>query len=72
MRSFHVFQGHTVHDMMLLRHGHWDRIPDLVVWPKSHDDVVKIVYAANEHNVVIIPIGGRCFSQAIYGVIFIQ
>ncbi|XP_071442251.1 alkyldihydroxyacetonephosphate synthase, peroxisomal-like [Hetaerina americana] len=36
----------------------FDRIPDLVVWPGKHDDVVKIVTAADEMNVVLIPFGG--------------
>ena len=48
-----------MHDMMLLRNGKFERLPDLVVWPKSHDDVVKIVEAANDIGVVIIPIGGE-------------
>ena len=49
--------GHTVHDMMHLREGKFERVPDLVVWPRNHDEVVKVVQAANQHNVVIIPIG---------------
>ena len=40
--------------------------PDLVVFPKSHDDVVTLVNLANEHNVVIIPFGGgTSVSQAL-------
>lgn len=34
------------------------RIPDIVVWPKSHEDVVEIVNSANANNVTIIPFGG--------------
>jgi alkyldihydroxyacetonephosphate synthase len=38
----------------------------MVVWPKSHDDVMKIVDLANHHNVVIIPFGGgTSVSQAL-------
>ncbi|CAG5125360.1 unnamed protein product, partial [Candidula unifasciata] len=50
--------GHTLHEIFLLREGKFDRIPDLVVWPMSHDDVVKVVELACKHNVVIIPFGG--------------
>ena len=50
--------GHTVHDMMMLRYGSPDRLPDIVVWPQSENDVEKIVEAANTLNVAIIPIGG--------------
>uniref|UniRef100_A0A7E4VL31 Alkylglycerone-phosphate synthase n=1 Tax=Panagrellus redivivus TaxID=6233 RepID=A0A7E4VL31_PANRE len=50
--------GHTVHDMLMLRYGTPDRLPDIVVWPVSENDVEKIVEAANQHDVVIIPIGG--------------
>uniref|UniRef100_A0A0M3I5H1 ATP-dependent (S)-NAD(P)H-hydrate dehydratase n=1 Tax=Ascaris lumbricoides TaxID=6252 RepID=A0A0M3I5H1_ASCLU len=33
--------GHTVHDIVRLRHGKLARIPDLVVWPKSEQQVIK-------------------------------
>lgn len=44
----------------MLRNGQFTRVPDLVVWPRNHDEVVKIVAWANEradYN-AIIPIGG--------------
>ncbi|XP_059472102.1 alkyldihydroxyacetonephosphate synthase-like [Neocloeon triangulifer] len=50
--------GHTLDDIVHLRHGGIERVPDLVVWPGCHDDVVKLVDLASEHNVVIIPFGG--------------
>lgn len=50
--------GHTLSEMFTLRTGIFERIPDIVLWPKCHDDVVKIVKFANENNVVIIPFGG--------------
>ncbi|VDM49450.1 unnamed protein product [Toxocara canis] len=34
--------GHTVHDIVRLRHGKLERIPDLVVWPNSEQQVVKV------------------------------
>lgn len=50
--------GQTLHDIHTLREGKSARIPDIVVWPTSHDACVDIVNAANEHNVAIIPFGG--------------
>ncbi|CAB3377209.1 Hypothetical predicted protein [Cloeon dipterum] len=50
--------GHTLDDIIHLRTGKIERVPDVVVWPGCHDDVVKIVNLATEHNVVIIPFGG--------------
>ncbi|KAK0067379.1 alkyldihydroxyacetonephosphate synthase peroxisomal [Biomphalaria pfeifferi] len=50
--------GHTVHEIFLLREGKYERIPDLVVWPVSHEEVVKVVELACKHNVVVIPFGG--------------
>jgi hypothetical protein len=41
-----------------LRYGTFERIPDVVVWPNSHDQVQFILDLANKHNVVIIPFGG--------------
>ncbi|CAC5367619.1 AGPS [Mytilus coruscus] len=50
--------GHTLHEVFLLREGKFKRIPDLVVWPNSHNEVVKIVELCCKHNVVLIPFGG--------------
>lgn len=50
--------GQTLHDIHTLRTGKFKRIPDLVIWPTSHDDVVTVIRLANKHNVVIIPFGG--------------
>lgn len=55
-----VFRAHgqTLREIFILRESMFDRIPDIVVWPSSHEDVVKIVDLACKHNVVIIPVGG--------------
>lgn len=50
-RSF----GQSAQDLVKLLHA---RIPDVVVWPTSHEDVEHIVRLANEHDAVIIPFGG--------------
>ncbi len=51
-------RGQATRDFYVLRYGKFKRIPDLVVWPKSHDEVVKIVELANKFLAVIIPYGG--------------
>lgn len=51
--------GHTLEELFLLRKGETNkRIPDMIVFPKCHDDVVKLVSLAVRHNVCLIPIGG--------------
>lgn len=52
--------GQTLQDIHTLRHGsgHYSRIPDLVLWPTSHEEVIEIVKLANKRNVVVIPFGG--------------
>eukprot|EP01130_Rhizamoeba_saxonica_P012382 TRINITY_DN5205_c1_g1_i1.p1 TRINITY_DN5205_c1_g1~~TRINITY_DN5205_c1_g1_i1.p1 ORF type:complete len:623 (-),score=148.70 TRINITY_DN5205_c1_g1_i1:133-2001(-) len=58
-RLYHA-HGHTAQEIYSLRYDTDKdrRIPDVVVYPRKHKDVVKIVNAANTHNVVIIPYGG--------------
>lgn len=50
--------GQTLYEIYNLREGIVKRIPDVVVWPKSHDDVVQIVNSANVHDITVIPFGG--------------
>ncbi|KAM8856836.1 alkyldihydroxyacetonephosphate synthase, peroxisomal [Synchiropus picturatus] len=50
--------GHCLHEIFALREGKFGRVPDMVLWPNCHDDVVKIVELACKHNVCIIPYGG--------------
>lgn len=35
--------GHTLHDIVLLRAGHFERIPDIVVWPGISSEMGCIV-----------------------------
>ena len=57
VRVFHS-HGHTLEEMFALRNDMLPRVVDVVVWPGSHAHVERIVAAAHEHNVVIIPFGG--------------
>uniref|UniRef100_A0A8C6PXD8 Alkylglycerone-phosphate synthase n=1 Tax=Nothobranchius furzeri TaxID=105023 RepID=A0A8C6PXD8_NOTFU len=50
--------GHCLHEIFPLREGKVGRVPDMVVWPKCHNDVVKTVELACKHNVCLIPFGG--------------
>ncbi|KAK6623868.1 hypothetical protein RUM44_010724 [Polyplax serrata] len=52
--------GHALHDIIHIRELNFkkQRIPDLVVWPEKHEDVVFIVNEANLRNIVLIPFGG--------------
>ena len=50
--------GHTQEEMFRIKYGSLARIPDLVVFPASDDEVTKLVRAAVEHNVCLIPYGG--------------
>lgn len=50
--------GHTLREIYLLKHGSLDRIPDVVLWPKCHDDVVKIIKLCAQYGLVCIPFGG--------------
>lgn len=56
-RIFHG-HGHTLEDIYRLRHASFERVPDAVIYPRTHECVEHIVKAANKYNVVIIPFGG--------------
>ncbi|XP_020800205.1 alkyldihydroxyacetonephosphate synthase [Drosophila serrata] len=50
--------GQTLNDIYSLWHNKFRRIPDLVVWPRCHDEVVQLVRLAHKHNVMLVPFGG--------------
>lgn len=52
--------GHALHDIIHLRELNFkkQRIPDLITWPQSHEDVIFIVNEAHLRNIVLIPFGG--------------
>jgi len=72
MDRLHHSHGHTAMEIYKLRYG-WsptDRIPDVVVWPGSHEHVVQIVQACNTHGACIIPYGGG--TSVTYGLLPLQ
>jgi alkyldihydroxyacetonephosphate synthase len=50
--------GHTLDAMYSIKYGCIDRVPDLVIYPATSEDVVGIVEAAVEHDVCLVPYGG--------------
>lgn len=50
--------GHTGAEIWAIRYGKLERVPDLVVFPGSHEDVVKLVEIAEKHDACVIPFGG--------------
>ncbi len=50
--------GHTGAEIWAVRYESLDRVPDLVVYPQSHDEVVALVKAAKANGAVLIPYGG--------------
>ncbi len=56
-RVVHAF-GRGVRDLVRIRRGQLGRLPDVVVYPGSEEDVVAIVDAACEADAVVIPYGG--------------
>jgi len=56
-RASHSF-GKSYPELLKLRLSKIENPPDLVLYPKSTDDVVQIVKICNEENIAIIPFGG--------------
>src|SRR5688572_21593047 len=50
--------GKGLRDLVRIRRGDWGRLPDLVVYPGSEEEIVGIVKVALTHNIVVIPFGG--------------
>lgn len=50
--------GQGAKELNSIREGKLLRIPDIVIWPKSHEDVENIVKLANKYCAVIIPYAG--------------
>lgn len=50
--------GHTQEDMYNIKYGSVGRIPDLVVFPESAEQVQSIVQLALEHDGCLLPYGG--------------
>src|SRR5262249_29313771 len=56
-RLLHAY-GKSTRDLWRIRHGRVDFAPDCVVYPDNEDEVCRLLAAADQHGVVIIPFGG--------------
>jgi alkyldihydroxyacetonephosphate synthase len=50
--------GHTLEEMYAIKYGRLDRVPDLVVFPETEEQVAALVEAALRHDVCLVPYGG--------------
>lgn len=50
--------GHTLEEIYAIRYERLERIPDLVVYPETEEQVVALVQAAVRHDVCLVPFGG--------------
>lgn len=55
---FYRGHGQSSIDIFTSNYGKFERIPDIVVWPRNSDEVVKIIKLANDHDVALIVYGG--------------
>jgi len=63
--------GHTQEEMFSIKYAHLGRIPDVVVYPESEEEVAKLVEVAKQQNATLVPYGGgtnvtdalRCFPS---------
>jgi alkyldihydroxyacetonephosphate synthase len=56
-RAFHA-RGRSYQDLLRLRAGDLSDAPDAVVYPRSAEEVLKLLVFASEANVAIVPYGG--------------
>jgi alkyldihydroxyacetonephosphate synthase len=50
--------GQTQEEMFAIKYGSLARIPDLVIYPQSDQQVAQLITAAARHNVSLVPFGG--------------
>ncbi len=50
--------GHTQEEMFAIKYGKIERVPDLVVYPASTEQVERLVELAGERSLCLIPYGG--------------
>ena len=50
--------GHTQEEMFAIKHKRLGRIPDMVVYPESEEQVASLITAAKAHDAVLLPFGG--------------
>ena len=59
--------GASLREVFNLKYGRFARYVDVVVYPKTTEQVESIIGLANTHKVVLIPYGGGTnVTQALY------
>jgi alkyldihydroxyacetonephosphate synthase len=56
-RAYHA-AGKSFADLLRMRSGKLERAPDVVVYPTSADEVARVLDAARDHDLVVVPFGG--------------
>lgn len=51
-------RGQALHEIAAVKTNKIKRLPDVVVWPSCHEEVVELVKLADRRGLVIIPYGG--------------
>ncbi|KAB7738839.1 FAD-binding protein [Parvibaculum sedimenti] len=64
-RAFHA-RGKSYHDLLYLRAGKLDMVPDAVIYPRNPDEALAVVRLAAEEDITLIPYGGG--SSVVGGV----
>ncbi len=57
-RASHSY-GKSCYDLLRLRHGKIDHPPDVVVYPKDENDILKIILLCKKYKIAITPYGGH-------------
>ncbi|MEO8450242.1 MAG: FAD-binding oxidoreductase [Gemmatimonadota bacterium] len=64
-RAFHA-RGKSYHDLLHLRAGRMDALPDAVVYPETPDQALAVIQWAEETGAAVVPYGGG--SSVVGGV----
>ena len=56
-RVVHTY-GKSLRDLVRIRRGDLGRLPDLILYPATEDEVTALLRSALEHDAVVIPFGG--------------
>ncbi len=64
-RAFHAL-GRSYHDLLRLRAGELSLSPDAVLYPHGADEVLRVLQAASELGIAVVPYGGG--SSVVGGV----
>ena len=56
-RAYHA-AGKSLADLLRIRSGNLERAPDAVVYPASAAEVARVLAAAREHDLAVVPFGG--------------